>query len=201
MRRLMLLAAVGIALSVCVPVAGAEQPGGSKLEKDVVVGAPEGGITTQHNLGVDSDVNGDEIVYYDNRSRYRGVVSNARDVWNALDRRFDDRGVVFQPISGAPAGARLELIFTDRTCNSYAYYNPNRNPDQIAFCTNNMRRLNGLRQDETGAHEAGHVIGLAHPEPCRRYLGISIMVGGCGFSDSRKPLRHDIADYRKRWVD
>ena len=200
MRKVILSAAVGIALCICVPVAGADQPGSPVVEKGAVVGEPAGGITPQHNLGVDSDANGDEIVYYDDRSSYGGVVANARDVWNALDRRFNGQGVVFEPISENP-GARLELTFTDKTCNSYAYYNPKRNPDLIAFCTNNMRRLNGLRQDETGAHEAGHAIGLAHPEPCRRYLGISIMVGSCGFSDSRKPLRHDRQDYRKRWVD
>ena len=131
----------------------------------------------------------------------RAVVANARAVWNALDRRFNGRGVVFQPISKAPAGARLELVFADAVCESYAFYDSTGTPDRIIFCTNNMRRLSALRKDETGAHEAGHAIGLAHPEPCRRYLGISIMVGSCGFSDSRKPLRHDIADYRKRWVD
>jgi hypothetical protein len=201
MRKLIILAAVGIALCVCVPVAGADQPKGQVVEKDAIVGEYEGGITVQHNLGVDADANGDEIVYYDDRSSYGDEVANARQVWNALDRRFNGKGVVFQPISNAPAGARLELVFADARCESYAFYDPNRNPDRIIFCTNNMRRLNGLRQDETAAHEAGHAIGFAHPEPCRKFLGRAIMVGACGFSDSRKPLRHDIADYRNRWVD
>lgn len=197
MRGFLLVSAVVISLCVCIPVAGAERP--AAVRKDFVVGGDE--VTTQHNLRVDADVNGDEVVVYDDRSRYGGVVANARDAWNALDRRFGGRGVVFLHVSEAPPGARLELVFTDATCSSYAYYDPNPNPDRIAFCTNNMRRLSALRRDETGAHEAGHAIGLAHPSPCRRYIDVSIMIGGCGFADSRKPLRHDIVDYRKRWVD
>ena len=198
MRRLVLLLAIGAALGAFVPAAVAEGPG--RVEKGAIVGEPGGVITPQHNLGVDADANGDEIIYYDNRSRYRGVVDNARNVWNALDRRFDGRGVDFRSLSEAPAGARLELIFADGACNAYAFYDPNGTPDRIIFCVNNMESLNNLRKDETGAHEAGHAIGLAHPEPCRRFLGTSIMVGACGFSDSRKPLRHDVQDYRNRWV-
>jgi hypothetical protein len=198
MRRLMLVLAVGAALGVFLPAAAAEGP--TRVAKDEVVGAAEGGITTQHNLRVDADSDGNEIVYYDDRSSYGGVVNNARDVWNALDRRFDGKGVVFRPISGAPSGTRLELIFADGVCNAYAFYDSAGIPDRIVFCVNNMQELNSLRKDETGAHEAGHAIGLAHAEPCRRFLGRSIMVGACGFSDSRKPLRHDVQDYRNRWV-
>lgn len=201
MRKLILSAAVAVALSVCVPVAGADQAGSAQLEKAVVGGETDGGITPQHNLGVDADADGNEIVYYEDRSTYGAEVANARDVWNALDRRFNGRGVVFRPISQAPAGEGRELVFASAVCESYAFYDPNGSPDRIVFCTNNMQRLSGLRQDETAAHEAGHAIGLAHPEPCRRYLGKAIMVGACGFSDSRKPLRHDVRDYRKRWVD
>lgn len=201
---LVVVVAVLSGLAVCLPVAAAQEPGqepvgndveSKEVQKDVVI-APVG----RHPLGFDADVNGDEVIWYSNRSRYGSVVSNAVRVWNDLDARYNGRGVRFRNISTAPGGTRLELIFRDSRCSSYAFYDPNRNPDEIVFCVNNMRTLGALRQHEVGAHEAGHSIGLAHPEPCRSYLGISIMVGACGFSDSRKPLSHDIRDYFNRWV-
>ena len=200
-RMILVMVAMLSGLVVCLSTAvaqeqhAAENPKPEMVQKDVVI-PPTG----RHSHGFDADENGDEVVWYANRSRYGAVVNNAVRVWNDLDTRFNGRGVRFRPISSAPRGTRLELVFGDSRCSSYAFYDPNLNPNRIVFCVNNIRTLGALRRYEVGAHEAGHAIGFAHPEPCNRYLGISIMVGACVFSDSRKPLRHDIRDYYNRWV-
>jgi hypothetical protein len=153
-----------------------------------------------------NSVRSDETLSYYNPERvYPSAVEHAARAWNALDKRFDGRGVhLIEVQSAAVATVRIDGI---RACREswlgFAQQDPRAEvPDRLGVNTCALKGADAKLREHVLTHEMGHHLGSGH-QP-RRLCGKSIMLARVPCGRERivltKPGPRDVRWYRERWV-
>jgi hypothetical protein len=208
---LALLMASGMALAV---TSSSEKPYGHRFEPkwmDEPVASQEIQLEAFANHWDSVTVKGDQetLRYYNPERVYPKMVRHAARAWNALDGRFDGRGV--RLIEVRSEDQATVLIDGIRDCRNkswlgFAQYRkdcPDRIiPDRLGVNTCALNRAGTKIRKHVLTHEMGHHLGSGH-QP-RRFCKKSIMLAfvPCGRERTvlTKPGSRDVRWYRDRWV-
>jgi hypothetical protein len=208
---LALLLASGMALAV---TSSSEKPYGHRFEPewmDEPIAPQVVQLEAFANHWDSVTVKGDnETLYYYNPERvYPKMVGHAARAWNALDGRFDGRGV--RLIEVRSEDQATVLIDGIRDCRNtewlgFAQYRKDRPdriiPDRLGVNTCALNRAGTKIRKHVLTHEMGHHLGSGH-QP-RRLCGKSIMLARVPCGRERivltRPGPRDVRWYRDRWV-
>jgi hypothetical protein len=208
---LAVLLASGMALAV---TSSSEKPIGHRFEPgwiDEPVVPQEGQLEALAKHWDSVTVEGDKerLYYYNPRKVYPRFVRHAAHTWNALDERFDDRGVRLIEVNSEDEAT--VLIVGIRDCRNtswlgFAQYRNDRRdrvvPDRLGVNTCALKKAATKVRAHVLTHEMGHHLGSGHEPP--RLCGQSIMLAivPCGRKHIvlKKPGPRDVRWYRDRWV-
>jgi hypothetical protein len=200
---LAVLLASGMVLAV---TSSSEKPNGHRFEPEWM---DEPVARQQAQLEAFADhwesVTPDETLYYYNpEGVYPKAVEHAARAWNALDGRFNSRGVQLVEVqSDADATVHIDG-FRDCEDRDLLGYAQNREgfPDWLGVNTCALDRLDWKIRAHVLTHELGHHLGSGHQPP--RLCGKSIMLEHVPCGRERvvltKPGPRDVRWYRDRWV-
>jgi hypothetical protein len=209
-RTILLLAltllAVLLASGVALAVTSSEKPYGHRFEPEWM----DEPIAPQEELQLeafanhwDSVTTDETLRYYNPQGVYPKAVEHAARAWNALDKRFNGRGVrLIEVESGATV--RIDGF---RDCRhkgrlGYAAPNPRGFPNLLGVNTCALDRAGSKVREHVLTHELGHHLGSGH-QP-RRFCGKSIMLERvpCGREHIvlTKPGPRDVGWYRAKWA-
>jgi hypothetical protein len=209
---LALLLASGMALAV---TSSGEKPYGHRFEPrwtdEPIAPQEEVQLEAFANHWDSVTVEGEEetLYYYNPESVYPKMVGHAAWAWNALDGRFDGRGVRLIEVRGEDqATVLIDGIrdCKDRSWLGFAQYREDRPdriiPDRLGVNTCALDRKGTKVRKHVLTHEMGHHLGSGH-QP-RRWCGKSIMVARVPCSRERivltRPGPRDVRWYWDRWV-
>jgi len=203
---LAVLLASGAALAV---TSSSEKPYGHRFEPewmDEPIVPQEGQLQALARHWDSVTVDGDEetLRYYNPERVYPSHVEHAARAWNALDERFDGRGVRLIEVRGDDNPTVIVdgiRDCRDRSWLGFAEYRGDR-PDQLGVNTCALKDADTKLREHVLTHEMGHHLGSGH-QP-RRFCGESIMLARvpCGREGIvlTKPGPRDVRWYRDRWV-
>jgi hypothetical protein len=218
MRRVgLLLASVALtallASGVALGVTSSQQLGGRSFEPDwmdePIAPQQEGQLRSALFAGHWTSVTPDERLYYYNPEKvYPAAVAYGARAWNALDTRFNGRGVrLIQVNSDAKATVRIDGI---RDCAfkrggrywlGFAQYRKGL-PDRLGVNTCALNKQSAKIRKHVLTHELGHHLGSGHQR--QRLCGRSIMLASVPCGRERivltKPGVRDVRWYLNRWV-
>jgi hypothetical protein len=213
MRKIaLLLASVAIAVllasGVALGVTGGKQPSGHPIEPewmDEPVADQGGSVRASLFAGHWTSVTPEERLYYYNPKKvYPTAVAHGARVWNALDTRFNGRGVrLIRVSSTARATVRIEGIrdCANRTWLAFAQDVVGA-PDRLGLNTCALNRQGAKLRQHVLTHELGHHLGSGHQR--LRFCGKSIMLRSvpCGRERTvlTRPGKRDVSWYQNRWV-
>jgi hypothetical protein len=203
---LALLLAGGMALAV---TSNSEKPPGHRFEpgwmNEPVAPQRAGQLAALAFANHWDSVTSGETLYYHNPERvYPGTVDHAARAWNALDKRFNGRGVrLIEVQSDADATVHIDG-FRDCRDRSLLGYAQDRAgfPDWLGVNTCALDRGGSKIREHVLTHELGHHLGSGH-QP-RRLCGKSIMLERVPCGRERivltKPGQRDVRWYKARWA-
>jgi hypothetical protein len=203
---LALLLASGMALAV---TRSSETPPGHRFEPkwmdEPVAPQEEGQLETLVFANHWDSVTSNETLSYANPKRiYPSAVAHAARAWNALNQRFDGRGVRLVEVRPKKKSNVRIVGFRDcrgRNVLGYAQYRA-RFPDRLGVNTCVLDRSGSQLREHVLTHELGHHLGSGHQPP--RFCGKSIMLARVPCGQERrvltKPGPRDVRWYRDRWV-
>jgi hypothetical protein len=203
-----LLLASGVALAVA---SSSEKPYGHRFEPEwmdePIIPQEEGQLQALARHWDSVTVNGDQetLRYYNPERVYPRIVGHAARAWNALDGRFDGRGVRLIEVRG---NDNPTVIIDgirdcrDRSWLGFAEYRGERAADRLGVNTCALNRASTKLRKHVLTHEMGHHLGSGH-QP-RRFCRKSIMLAFVPCGRERivltKPGPRDVRWYRDRWV-
>jgi hypothetical protein len=201
---LAMLLASGVALGVT----STKQRSGHPIEPewmDEPVAAQGGSVQASLFAGHWTSVTPDERLYYYNPEKvYPTVVARGAGAWNALDKRFQGRGVrLIRVNSAAKATVRIDGI---RDCSDRSWFGFAQNlmgaPNRLGINTCALNRQSAKLRQHVITHELGHHLGSGHQRA--RFCGKSIMLRSVPCGRKRivltKPGVRDVSWYQNRWV-
>jgi hypothetical protein len=146
----------------------------------------------------------EELYYYNPEKVYPKAVSHGARAWNALDVRFNGRGVRLIKVYSNEKATVLIDGFRDckkRDWLGYALDRPGY-PDVLGVNTCALDGRGRQMREHVLTHELGHHLGSGHHR--QRYCEKTIMVKYAHCGSKRivltKPGPRDISWYRDRWV-
>ncbi len=219
MRRIVLLLAsmalaVLLASGAALGVTRSEQPSGRSFEPQWIdEPMPTQGESFESALfgGHWTSVTPEEGLRYHNPEKvYPRSVAHGARAWNALDARFNGRGVRLIEVDGdAEPTVLIDGIrdCKDRSWLGFAQYRqdrPNRIiPDRLGVNTCALDKEGRKLRAHVLTHELGHHLGSGHQR--QRFCGKSIMLKSVPCGRKRivltKPGGRDVKWYRNRWAD
>jgi Dual-action HEIGH metallo-peptidase len=214
MRRAgLLLASVALAVllasGVALGVTSGQQHGGRSFEPDwmdePIAPQQEGQLQSALFAGHWTSVTSDERLYYYNPEKvYPAAVAHGARAWNALDTRFNGKGVrLIQVNSNAKATVRIDGIRDCADRSWLAFAAPHKDfPNQLGVNTCALNRQGAKIREHVLTHELGHHLGSGHQR--QRLCGRSIMLTSVPCGRERivliKPGVRDVRWYLNRWV-
>src|SRR5215211_1415354 len=200
--------AVLLASGVALGVTSGEQPSGRRFEPEWMdepvapqVGQLEALAFAEHWESVTAE----EILYYYNpEGVYPKAVAHGAKAWNALDGRYNGRGVrLIEVRSDAGATVHIDGIHDCKHKGWLGYAQDRLSfPDWLGINTCALNKQGEKIREHVLTHELGHHLGSGH-QP-RRFCGRSIMleVVPCGRERIvlTKPGVRDVRWYKNRWV-
>lgn len=207
-RTVLLLASMLLALllasGMALAVTSSEKPIGHRFEPEwmgepIVPQELQLEAFANHWDSVTVEGNEERLYYYNPKGVYPKVVGHAARVWNALDGRFNGRGVrLIKARSEDQATVRIVGIRDCRNRSWLGFAAPGR----LGVNTCALNRAGTKVRKHVITHEMGHHLGSGH-QP-RRFCGKSIMVARVPCGRERivltKPGPKDVTWYRGRWV-
>jgi hypothetical protein len=204
---LAVLLASGAALAVA---SSSEKPYGHRFEPEwmdePIIPQEEGQLQALARHWDSVTVNGDQetLRYYNPERVYPRIVGHAARAWNALDGRFNGRGVRLIEVRGN--NNPTVIIDGIRDCKNRSWLGFAQDlpglPDRLGVNTCALNRASTKLREHVFTHEMGHHLGSGH-QP-RRLCGKSIMLAfvPCGRESIvlTKPGPRDVSWYRARWV-
>ena len=202
---LAVLLASGMALAM---TSSSEKPNGYRIEPEWMDEplAPQGdSLEAALFAGHWTSVTSEEILYYYNPEKvYPKAVAHGAKAWNALDGRFNGRGVrLIRVSSNAKATVRIDGIHDCKHKGwlGFAAHLPDF-PDQLGVNTCALNKQGEKIREHVLTHELGHHLGSGHQR--LRFCGKSIMleVVPCGRDHIvlTRPGVRDVRWYQNRWV-
>jgi hypothetical protein len=204
---LAVLLASGAALAV---TSSSEKPYGHRFEPEwmdePIVPQEVGQLLALARHWDSVTVDGDEetLRYYNPGRVYPSDVEHAARAWNALDGRFDGRGVRLIEVRGDDNPT--VIIDSIRDCRDRSWLGFAQDlpglPDRLGVNTCALNDAGTKLREHVLTHEMGHHLGSGH-QP-RRLCGKSIMLARvpCGRESIvlTKPGPRDVRWYKDRWV-
>jgi hypothetical protein len=148
----------------------------------------------------------EKLYYYNPEKVYPKVVAHGAQAWNALDRRFNGKGVrLIRVNSEARATVLIDGIrdCADKSWLGFAQDRREGQPDRLGVNTCALNKLGRKLREHVLTHELGHHLGSGHQR--QRFCGKSIMLASLPCGRERivlaKPGVRDVRWYRNRWVD
>ena len=142
--------------------------------------------------------------YYNPEKVYPGAVEHAARAWNALDGRFNGRGVRLAEVrSEAEATVRIDGYrdCANKDLLGYAQVRE-RGPNVLGINTCALDDRGGKMREHLVTHEFGHHLGSGH-QP-RKFCETSVMLElvPCGRERTvlTKPGTTDVGWYKNKWV-
>jgi hypothetical protein len=145
----------------------------------------------------------EKLYYYNPENVYPKAVAHGAQAWNALDGRFDGKGVrLIRVYSDATATVLIDRL---RDCenNWYAFVEDREGlPDRLGVNSCALNKQGAKIRKHVLTHELGHLLGSGHQRP--RFCGRSIMMKYAPCGQERvvllKPGPRDVSWYRNTWV-
>jgi hypothetical protein len=201
--------AVLLASGVALGVTSGQQHGGRSFEPDwmdePITPQQEGQLQAALFAGHWTSVTPDEKLYYYNPEKvYPTAVAHGARAWNALDTRFNGRGVrLIRVNSDAKATVRIDGIRDCADRSWFAFAAPLKDfPNQLGVNTCALNKQGAKIRQHVLTHELGHHLGGGH-QP-QRLCGRSIMLASVPCGRERivltKPGVRDVRWYQNRWV-
>ncbi len=150
-------------------------------------------------------VTSDERLYYHNPEKvYPAAVEHAARVWNALDGRFNGRGVRLVEV-GSDAEATVHIDgYRDCEHKDLLGYSQDRErgPNLLGINTCALDNWNGKMREHVVTHEFGHHLGSGHQPPkfCETSVMLELVPCGRERTVLTKPGTTDVRWYKNRWV-
>ena len=148
----------------------------------------------------------EKLYYYNPEKVYPKVVAHGAQAWNALDGRFNGKGVRLIRVNSDDRATVLIDGIRDCADKSWLAFAQDRRkglPDRLGVNTCALNRLGGKLREHVLTHELGHHLGSGHQR--QRFCGKSIMLKSLPCGRERivltKPGVRDVRWYRNRWVD
>jgi hypothetical protein len=213
MRRTVLLSAsmalvVLLASGVALGVTRSGQPSGHPFEPewmDERVADQGGSVEAALFAGHWTSVTPEEKLYYHNPEKvYPKAVEHGARAWNALDTRFNGKGVRLIRVNrDAKATVRIDGI---RDCANRSWFGFAEDrvvlPDRLGVNTCALNKQGEKIRTHVLTHELGHHLGSGHQR--QRLCGKSIMLKSVPCGRERivltKPAVRDVSWYENRWV-
>jgi hypothetical protein len=212
-RTLLILASIALAMllasGVALGVTSSERQSGRSFEPEWMEEpfAPRQGGSVEAALfaGHWTSVTPEEKLYYYNPEKvYPKAVAHGARAWNALDTRFNGKGVrLIRVYSKAKATVRIDGI-RDCADRSWFGFAEDREglPDRLGINTCALNRQGEKIRKHVLTHELGHHLGSGHQR--QRFCGKSIMLKSVPCGRERivltKPGERDVRWYQTRWV-
>jgi len=200
--------AVLLASGMALGVTSGEQPNRHRFEPewmDEPVAPQEGQLGALVFADHWESVTAEEILYYYNPERvYPKAVAHGAKAWNALDGRFNGRGVrLIEVHSDADATVHIDGIHDCKHKGWLGYAQDRLGfPDWLGINTCALNKQGEKLREHVLTHELGHHLGSGH-QP-RRFCGRSIMLESVPCGQERivltKPGLRDVRWYKNRWV-
>lgn len=146
----------------------------------------------------------EKLYFYNPEKVYPRAVTRGARAWNALDKRFQYRGVrLIRVYREANATVRIDGI---RDCADRSWFGFAQNvagaPDRLGVNTCALNRQGAKLRQHVLTHELGHHLGSGHQR--MSFCGKSIMLGSVPCGRQRivlvRPGVRDVSWYRNRWV-
>jgi hypothetical protein len=148
----------------------------------------------------------EKLYYYNPEKVYPKDVAHGAQAWNALDKRFNGKGVrLIRVKSEARATVLIDGIrdCADQSWLGFAQDRREGLPDRLGVNTCALNKLDRKVREHVLTHELGHHLGSGHQR--QRFCGKSIMLRSVLCGRERivltKPGVRDVRWYRNRWVE
>ena len=148
----------------------------------------------------------EKLYYYNPEKIYPKVVAHGAQAWNALDRRFNEKGVrLIRVNNDAQATVLIDGIRDCANQSWFGFAQARREglPDRLGVNTCALNKQGRKLREHVLTHELGHHLGSGHQR--QRFCGKSIMLDSVPCGRERivltRPGVRDVTWYRNRWVD
>jgi hypothetical protein len=212
-RTVLLLASIALAMllasGVALGVTSSERQSGRSFEPEWIeeplaprqVGSVEAALFAGHWTSVTPE---EKLYYYNPEKVYPKALAHGARAWNALDTRFNGKGVrLIRVDRDAEATVRIDGI-RDCADKSWFGFAEDREgfPDRLGVNTCALNKQGEKIRTHVLTHELGHHLGSGHQR--QRFCGKSIMLKSVPCGRERivltKPGVRDVSWYQNRWV-
>ena len=148
----------------------------------------------------------EKLYYYNPEKVYPKVVAHGAQAWNALDSRFNEKGVrLIRVNNDAQATVLIDGIRDCANQSWFGFAQARREglPDRLGVNTCALNKQGRKLRGHVLTHELGPHLGSGHQR--QRFCGKSIMLDSVPCGRERivltRPGVRDVTWYRNRWVD